>query len=277
MDPKTFQAYRDLVYERSGINLVPGKESLVSARIGKRLRELGIADHDSYLQRVLDDATGQEITALLDLISTNVTSFYRESDHFELLEQAVSDRLRTGQTRLRVWSAACSSGEEPYCIAITLLETLRKRNLRGIDAQVLATDLSTRVLEAGRRGRYEPQKVEPVPKGVRQRYFARCRVGDHEGYEVVDGLKRMVAFRRLNLSQPPFPMRGPFDVVFCRNVMIYFDNQVRARLLREMERLLAPGGLLMVGHSESLTGHLCNLQAVRPSVYCKPERGPLSE
>ena len=270
MDNKTFQAFRDLVYERSGINLLPGKESLVTARIGKRLRELGISDHKVYLKHVIEDTSGAEVTALLDVISTNVTSFYRESDHFDLLEQAVSERLGAGQPRLRVWSAACSSGEEPYCIAITLLDAVQKAKCRGIDVKVLATDISTRILKAGRRGCYELQKIEPVPKRVRQRYFTRFRAGNTEGYEVVDALKRVVAFRQLNLSQPPFPMRGPFDVVFCRNVMIYFDNEVRARLLREIERLLAPGGLLMVGHSESLTGHLCNLETVRPSVYRKP-------
>jgi len=266
MSPAVFRKFRRLVYEKSGITLGPGKEALVAARIGKRMRELGIQDHRRYLQYVMDDETGNEIVHLLDAISTNVTSFFREADHFEFITRAVTGWLAAGQRRFRFWSAACSSGEEPYSLAMTLLEI---PDMRSADVRILATDISTRVLERCRIGRYAPDRIGPVPARLRDRYFDRHRDPGGLTYTVKDELKRLVVFARLNLAEPPFPMRGPMDLVLCRNVMIYFDNQVRARLLAEIYRLLKPGGYLLVGHSESLAGVPTEFQTVAPSIYVK--------
>jgi chemotaxis protein methyltransferase CheR len=267
MDTATFEKFRQVVYDRSGISLGPSKEALVASRVAKRMRTLGLQEYGDYLDFVLRDRAGDEMVHLVDAISTNVTSFFREPDHFTFLSAAVKEWLGTGQRRFRIWSAAASTGEEPYTLAMTLCETIQEP---GVDVKILGTDISTKVLQTCKAGVYSIAKLKGVPAELRQKYFERCHEGDEECYAVKGRLAGMVTFSRLNLSTPPFPMRGPFDLVFCRNVMIYFDNEIRRRLLREVCRLLRPGGYLMVGHAESLTGMLTDLKVVRPSVYVKP-------
>ncbi len=269
MDRQTFDRFRQLVYAKSGIALGPGKEALVSTRIKRRLRALGIDSYETYLRRVTHDQTGEEIAQLVDAISTNVTSFFRERAHFEFLAKATTRWLGAGQRRFRVWSAACSTGEEPYSIAITMLEAAKVAKV-DIDMKILATDISTRVLETCRQGTYQRERLDGVSPILRTCYFTPDRPQNPARYTVKDALSGMIVFRRLNLSAPPFPMHGPLDVIFCRNVMIYFDQEVRARLLQELRRLLRPGGYLMVGHAESLSGMIGDFKAVRPSTYIKP-------
>ena len=265
MNLSTFNSYRKLVYENSGIKLSDGKEALVCARIGKRMRELGITDHQEYLRHIIRDESGQEIIHLLDAVSTNVTSFFREPDHFHFLEEILKKWVLSGQERLRIWSAACSSGEEPYSIAMTVLEAIGDI----YDTKILATDISTRTLERARRGIYEASKMEQIPKILRERHFQRSNESGSPSYIAEPALRNMIAFRRLNLSDPPFPMRGPLDLVFCRNVMIYLDYRVRQGLLREVDRLLKPGGYLIVGHAESLVGLMSGFKPIQPSVYAR--------
>ena len=267
MDRRTFDRFRRLVYEKSGIALSPGKEALVSARVNRRLRALGIDNYEAYLRRVTHDHSGEEIVQLLDAISTNVTSFFREPAHFEFLVQAMAKWQAAGQRRFRVWSAACSTGEEPYSIAITMLEAAARS--ADLDVKILATDISTRVLETCRQGSYQQERLDGVPPALRDHYFTQDRSQNPLRYAVKNLLSRMIVFKRLNLSAPPFPMRGPLDVIFCRNVMIYFDKAVRVRLLQELWRLLKPGGYLLVGHAESLTAMMGDFKAVRPSIYVK--------
>jgi chemotaxis protein methyltransferase CheR len=266
LEPATFEKYRALIYEKSGIALAPGKEALVSARVAKRLRALMLDDHRVYLRLLKEDESGQELIQLLDAISTNVTSFYREPLHFQMLEKIVGEWRGKGQQRFRIWCAASSTGEEPYTIAMTLREVF---GTAPVDARLLATDISTKVLARAQEGIYTEERVKPVPKTLLSRYFDKRGLRDTPEYAVRQSLKDMVLFRRLNLATPPFPMRGPLDIVFCRNVMIYFDNQVRSRLLGEIHRLLKPGGYLFVGHAESLTGMVSPFKLVRPSVYWK--------
>lgn len=266
METRTFKKFHDIVYEHSGIALGSGKEALVSARVGKRLRALNLPDFDSYLRYLEQDAGGDEIVQLLDAISTNVTHFFRESVHFEFVLEAVRAWAAAGQSRFRFWSAACSTGEEPYSLAMTVREALAGR---VADAKILATDISTRVLGIAGAGAFEKEKLKSVPPALREKYFEPDEADPLNRRVVRDELKRMLVFRRLNLSAPPFPLRGPLDIIFCRNVMIYFDNSVRARLLAEARRLLKPGGYLVVGHSESLAGVLSELKTVKPSIYVK--------
>ncbi|MBI5095377.1 MAG: methyltransferase domain-containing protein [Candidatus Hydrogenedentes bacterium] len=266
MDRRVFDAFRSLVYERSGITLGENKEALVSARVGKRMRALGISEFKDYLSVVTEDTKGEEIVQLLDAISTNVTSFFRESAHFDFLRSLITGWKSQGQNRFRIWSAASSTGEEPYTIAMTLLDSGNRRNL---DFKILATDISTRVLEHCVAGNYDQEKVAGIPRPMLDRYFDAIRHGDRTVYSAKNSLRNLLTFRRLNLSTPPFPMRGPLDCVFCRNVMIYFDNEVRTRLLNEVYRLLKPGGYLFVGHAESLTGIVSDFQTVRPAIYTK--------
>lgn len=264
MDKAIFNRFREIVYEKSGISLNEGKEALVSARVAKRMRALGHTDYRTYLDHVSGDTTGEEVVRLIDAISTNVTSFFREPVHFDLLAELVKKWVSDGQTRFRIWSAASSTGEEPYTIAMTMLEATRGTKA---DIRILATDISTTVLDKCRKGVYVADKVASVPPALREKYFTENR-GDGT-YTVKASIRDLITFSRLNLSNPPFPMTGPLDVVLCRNVMIYFDNTVRSNLLAEVHRLLKPGGYLMVGHAESLTGILTSLKVVRPSVYIK--------
>ena len=266
MDSRTFDKIRSLVYERSGISIKADKVALVTARVGKRMRALSLDNHKAYLEQVLNDDSGREITLLLDCISTNVTSFFRENVHFSFLAARVREWREQGCTKLRLWSAASSTGEEPYSIAMTLLDA---SNNARIDSRILATDLSTRVLEACAKGVYSPKQMEPVPVDYRTRYFKKTGYGDDACYEAGEQLKKMIHFTRLNLSSVPFPMNGPFDAVFCRNVMIYFDNDVRKRLLDEIYRLCRKGGFLFVGHAETLTGIISDFKSVAPSIYIK--------
>lgn len=265
LDKKTFNKFAQLIYDRCGITLGEKKEALVQARVGKRMRALSVTDFNEYYELVEKDASGTEVTALLDAISTNVTHFFREPRHFELLGQLVQKWEKEGRSHLRIWCAASSTGEEPYSLAITLQENLQ--NLR--DVKILATDISTRVLEKARLGQYEERHLETVPRPYQLKYFTKEQKNGQIVYQVKPDLRRMLTFGSLNLSKPPFPLKGPLDVVFCRNVMIYFDNQIRTRLLDNVYTLLRPGGYLMVGHAESLSGMLSPFKSVEPSVYIK--------
>jgi chemotaxis protein methyltransferase CheR len=267
MDNPTFNKFRTLVYEKSGINLGDHKQALVCARVGKRMRSLGIQDFKEYFKVVSGDQSGSELVMLLDVISTNVTHFFREAKHFDVLGSLLREWSACGQTRFRIWSSASSTGEEPYSIAMTVREVLN--NGAGQEVKILATDISTQVLDTARRGVYGEKKLDKVPPNFLSKYFRQGQ-GRAEGlYELKKEVREMVTFGRLNLSEHPYPLRGPLDVIFCRNVMIYFDNNVRSRVLANMYSLLKPGGYLMVGHAESLTGLVSEFKSVMPSVYVK--------
>ena len=268
LQAREFADFQELVHQKCGISLGEGKEALVATRIGKRMRALGIENFRSYLELVQQLDGGEEMVHMLDAISTNVTSFFREPDHFDFIREAVARWRAAGQRRFRFWSAACSSGEEPYTLAMTLCES---GLMEGCDTRILATDISTRILEAARQGVYPRAKVETLPGGFGSRCFEPVRSGSSDSCRIREHLRRMVVFSRMNLAEPPFPMQGPLDIILVRNVMIYFDNTVRKNLLAECQRLLRPGGFLVVGHAESLTGLALGLKAVKPSVYVKAE------
>ncbi len=266
LDSKIYHEFRTLVYDVSGINLGDGKEALVSSRIGKRMRILGMAEFKTYLSMVRADPAGEELVHLLDAISTNVTSFFREPAHFDLIRELFDGWLSAGQRRFRFWSAASSTGEEPYTLAMTLAEVLCGRD---VDLKILATDISSRVLETASLGEYSESKLSGIPPAFRGKYFNK--IGDRGDFhfKIKDDLRKWVVFKRFNLSTPPFPMPGPLDLVLCRNVMIYFDNHVRQGLLSEIYRMLKPEGYLLVGHAESLNGIKTDFKVVRPSIYRK--------
>ncbi len=267
MEKKVFDTFRDLVYQKSGITISESKEALVASRVAKRMRELSMTDEQAYLNFVLHEGGEDEIVNLLDIISTNVTSFFREEQHFQILSKLLDEWKSTGQKRFRIWCAAASSGEEPYTLAMTVAEKLSDSQF---DAKILATDISTRVLAKCREGIYTCEKAESIPAELRKRYFTETHSGAKTMVSAKDSLRGLLKFTRLNLSEIPFAMSGPFDAIFCRNVMIYFDNTVRKRLLQECFRLLKPSGYLFVGHAESLTGILSGFKSVLPSVYIKP-------
>jgi chemotaxis protein methyltransferase CheR len=264
MEAETFKAFQDLAYAKAGISLRQGKAALVQARLAKRLRELGLASEREYLARLRADE-GEEIVRFLDAISTNFTRFFREPDHFDTLAAWATALRRGGQRRFRFWSAACSSGEEPYTAAMVLDPILE-----GCDWKILATDISTRVLARAARGHYSEEDLAPVPASLRARYVEAVPGAEDGQLAIAPRLRERIVFRRLNLAARPFPMRGPLDAIFCRNVMIYFDRAMRERLVGEIERLIRPGAPLFVGHSETLNGIPTRLRAERPSVYRVP-------
>ena len=264
---KQFERISQMVKDLCGINLHTGKKELVKARLSRRLRALGMAGLDDYLEYVQRDGTGNELICMLDALSTNLTSFFREPDHFDYLRTVLAPEFVTKTSkRLRLWSAGCSTGEEPYSIAISLLESMP--NLISFDTGILATDLSTRVLAKAKAGVYDPSRVSGLPKALLARYFVCTKERQGVAYQVAESVRRLIHFTRLNLMEP-WPVHGPFDVIFCRNVMIYFDKPTQAGLVERFWELLAPGGTLLIGHSESLTGVRHRFNYVRPTIYRK--------
>lgn len=266
IDENTFNRLTRLIYDKAGINLGPHKKALVCARLMKRMRKLHISDYRHYLKTVLEDDSGNELVELLDAISTNVTRFMREERHFELLGPVMRQREEIGQTRFRIWSAACSTGEEPYSIAIMMKEALKAT----YDVKILATDISTKALAIAKKGVYPEKRVKDLPADLLAKYLTRSTENGEVTYTISDDIRNLVTFSRLNLAEPPYPLHGPLDAVFCRNVMIYFDNEVRRRLLSDMHRLLRPAGHFFVGSAECLCGILSDLDTVEPSVYVRP-------
>jgi chemotaxis protein methyltransferase CheR len=267
LDEVFFRVTR-LMYDITGVNLTEAKRELVRSRLAKRLRALGCDSFTEYVDFVESKAGKRELALMLDTLTTNKTSFFREPVHFSFLRESILPALRDPGRPIRIWSAGCSSGEEPYSLSILLREAFQDSSRR--DIRILATDLSRRVLAQAREATYSEAQVEGVSAKLRSRYF-KC-VKDRESgtsrYQVKPEIRSNVTFAPLNLIDP-WPMNGPFQVIFCRNVMIYFDRGIRARLVERFRQLLPKGGHLFVGHSESLNGLSHDLHYVQPAVYRK--------
>ncbi len=271
ISPQQFERLCTLVHQHCGINLHTGKQELVRARIAKRVRNGKFRSASTYLESVLQDPEGDEFANLVDALSTNLTSFFRENAHFEYLAKVHLPELiaragKTNQHRLRCWSAGCSTGEEPYTILMTLAETLPAKP--SWDVRLLATDISRPVLRTAAAGRYHVSRLKGVPQAIAERYFVPDRT-DPSHVTVSPDLRARAVFNYLNLMES-WPFRGPMDFIFCRNVMIYFDKPTQERLVNRYFDILAPGGLLFTGHSESLTGITHRFKYVQPTIYRKP-------
>jgi chemotaxis protein methyltransferase CheR len=265
MRDSEFDFIRSVVYERSRISLGPDKRELVSARIGKRLRATNTASLGDYCALLQAPDADQELSHLIDAISTNHTFFFREIAHFNFLRNRAVPELARGREPFRLWSAACSSGEEPYSIAITLAECIG-----NTPWSIEATDISHRILDKAAAAIYREDAVEPIAPAVLRANFQRG-VGPQDGnYRVKSALRERVTFRQLNLLEGEPPFRDPFHVIFCRNVMIYFDRATQEELVQRLARRLVPGGYLFVGHSESLTHLKHPLQTIQAAVYRRP-------
>jgi chemotaxis protein methyltransferase CheR len=266
-----FTRISEIIHRHCGINLHEGKKELVRARLAKQLRVGKFRSFEEYLGYVFEDPTGHAFSELVDTLSTNLTSFFRENQHFEyiqseLLPKLLEEKRCRRDLRLRAWSAGCSSGEEPYSMGITVLEAVQDKGTWNV--KILGTDISTRMLELARRGCYEPQRVAPVPAMQKQRYLMPVMVRGERHFQIGPELRHVVILKHLNLMQD-WPIRGPIDFIFCRNVMIYFDKPTQERLVQRFYALLDDGGFLFTGHSESLTGITHNFKYVRPTIYRK--------
>ena len=261
---KQFNRVSHIVYRLCGINLKDGKEALVRARLMKRIRALRMASIDDYLRYIESDEGCHELGAMIDVMTTNKTSFFREAEHFDFLREKVLPEIQS--SRMRFWSSACSSGEEPYSLAITLRESIPDIDSR--DCLILATDISTRMLAKSREAVYSRDSVRDLPKSVVQKYFNKTLNGSAPAFQLKENVRRLVRFAWLNLMNP-WPMKGLFSVIFCRNVMIYFDRPTQQKLINRFWELLLPGGYLFVGHSEGLSGISHKFNYVQPATYRK--------
>ena len=271
LSDRNLRRFSALVYEKCGINLHEGKKELVRARLSKRLRDTGFKDFHGYYRFVTQQESGDELVMLLDAISTNLTSFFREQKHFDFLKQVVFPTYTERQNRadfkrLRFWSAGCSTGEEPYSLAIWLLKYFGKNP--PFEMKIMATDISTKVLAQAERGIYPAGRLQKIQKSVVRQYFQRG-YGRQEGYfRVKPSLREMIEFKRFNLMER-FPFKEGFDLILCRNVMIYFDKRTQQSLAYKFYDALLDGGYFFIGHSETLTGIDHRFSYVKPSVYQK--------
>ncbi len=265
-----YKLIRDLIYNRFGVNLTEQKRSLIVGRLNSLLKKNKFTSFQEYYDWVLADKSGGRITELIDKISTNHTFFYRESDHFNFFSQRVLPELlqykdSINEKKLRIWIAGCSSGEESYMIAMLIHEFFKKK-ISLWDAKILSTDISTTALEKAVRGIYEADNVTKLPKLLLNSYFTRI---DENSFKVKKNIQDIITFRKLNLIRESYPFKGKFDVIFCRNVMIYFDQPTRKALVQRYHNCMIDGGYLFIGHSETLGRMDTPFNYIQPAVYKK--------
>ena len=267
-DDRNFQNIRKVVRELSGINLTEAKRELVYSRLSRRLRKLNLRSFDEYCA-LLKDTNGAELTEFVNAITTNLTSFFREGHHFDYLATKVIPELiatKDLSRRIRIWSAGCSTGEEPYSIAITLKEAIPRH--QDWDVRILATDIDSNVIARAQTGIYDQERVDGMPRQRLQRWFLKG-TGRHEGsVKVIPELKELIAFRQLNLMGS-WPMKSSFDIIFCRNVVIYFDKNTQRTLFNRYADKLIENGYLFVGHSESLFKVTDRFQLIGKTIYAR--------
>jgi chemotaxis protein methyltransferase CheR len=267
---REFESLRALIYERFGINLTDQKRSLLVGRLQKLLRKNRFQTFKSYYDYLLKDSTEQALSHLINHISTNFTYFNREKDHFDYFFKsvlpAVVDRLKKENRReLRIWCAGCSSGEEPYMLLMLMAEFFGKEY--GLwNAGILATDISEKALTTARAGVYPEERVNLVPENLKRKYFQKIGNGQ---WAVNEQLKEETTFRRFNLMNKEFPFKKPFQIIFCRNVMIYFDQPTRDALVKRFHQVTEPGGYLFIGHSETLGRTQGLYHYLMPATYQK--------
>jgi chemotaxis protein methyltransferase CheR len=274
LNDEDFKFICQFVYETTGIVLNDSKREMLYRRLTRIVRERKLNSFGEYCQ-LLRDQGEQEKDFFINAITTNLTSFFRENHHFEYLKDEELPALMkkkvansSGKKRLRVWSSASSTGEEPYSIAITLLEAMHKV-LSQWDVKILATDIDSNVLAKGKAGVYDANRVEDIPKNIKQSYFFQGCGKSSQSVKVHDKLKEIITFKQLNLLHD-WPMKGPFDVIFCRNVIIYFDKKTQQELFARYYEMLAPGGLLFLGHSENLGHYQQYFSNVGRTIFRKP-------
>ncbi|MGY0714356.1 CheR family methyltransferase [Azospirillum argentinense] len=266
-----FDFIAHMLYQLAGIALAPHKIEMVYSRLARRLRDLRLSDFDSYCALLESEEGANEVGFLVNALTTNLTSFFRESHHFDFLAKTAVPEMRarhageSSHPRLRIWSAGCSSGQEPYTIAMVLASSFGPE-LRRWDAKILATDIDTHMVDTARRGVYPADLANSIPAPLRDRFTRRQREGGEPMVAMEEELKRLITFKPLNLLER-WPMKGPFDAIFCRNVLIYFDRVGRTQVIGNFARMLEPGGYLFLGHSESLYGVSDRFRQTGPTIY----------
>lgn len=266
MSEEDFARFSQFIYKEVGIKLPPSKKTMIEARLQKRIRILSLGSHTKYISYLFSpEGMREELINLIDVVTTNTTEFFREPQHFDLLNRVIlPDMSKKLHEPLRVWSAGCSTGMEPYTLAIVLSEFRSKEP--EFDFRILATDISTKVLKEAVSGIYEEERIAPVPKILKSKYFLRSKDRAKKLVRVAPEIRGMIEFRRLNFMEP-FSLPRAMHIVFCRNVVIYFDKPTQNKLFNKLCQNMAIGGYLFIGHSESLAGMELPLQQVAPTVY----------
>jgi len=270
---KDFERFSALIYDSCGIKMPPHKKTMLESRLRKRLRILEMNTFEEYSKYVFSpEGMKNELVSLIDVVTTNKTDFFREAAHFDFLTEVALPHLintyQAGVDRpLRVWSAGCSSGEEAYTLAMVLSEV--SEAIPKFRFTILATDISTLVLEKARQGIYSMERVEPVDLALKKKYLLRGKGDQQKMVRVIPKLRSLVTFRRLNFLDRDFDLDHPMDIIFCRNVIIYFDQATQKTLLEKLAGSLSPGRYIFMGHSETLNGLNLPLSQVSPSVYQK--------
>lgn len=267
-----YTKFADLIYKASGINLGNNKQELLKTRFQRIMRRLSFTSYSEYYKYVVHDGSGAAFSEMIDAISTNHTYFFREKEHFELLRKKalkyiVQDKRVKQCSDIRIWCAASSSGEEPYTILITILETIEKA---GWNLKMLATDISTKVLKKALEGVYAFNQLRDMPPDLIDKYFDSFDCNGQKSYQIKQEVKAMISFRHFNLMTEKFPFKGMFDFIFCRNVMIYFDLHTQKILIGKMLDFLEVGGFFFIGHSETLPNVFRDkLKVVGPAAFQK--------
>lgn len=263
---RDYLALRDMLRDTCGLDIGTSKQEMIQSRLRRRLAALGFSRIRDYLAYVEKDVSGQEFWRMVDVLTTNLTFFFREPDHFKYLQRLLAGKVLSGRAKFRGWSAGCSSGEEAYSMAMIVYEALALT--RWQDALILGTDISERVLETARAGLYPGHQMRAIPPQWKLKYFTREKKDAVDLYRVKPEVSGIVRFCRHNLSDF-WPMKGPFDVIFCRNVLIYFDKDARVDLVERFSQVLAKDGVLALGHSEGLLGAGAGLRHIAPGLYQK--------
>ena len=271
MSDETFARFSAFVQTELGIKMPAAKKTMLQSRLLKRLRAVGKQTYEEYYDYVFgSQGMTRELVNLIDVITTNKTDFFREPKHFDYLVQTALPQLiricGTGiRRKVRVWSAGCSTGEEPYTLAMVLSEFAAA--CRGFQFSILATDISTRVLETAKIAIYEHEKAEPIPMLLRKQYLMQSKDKTKGTVRIVPELRSIVRFQRLNFMDDDFGMPKPVDIIFCRNVLIYFDRPTQEKVLNRLCRYLNPGGFMFMGHSETLNGLRVPIVQAAPTIY----------
>lgn len=264
MSLETFRLFQSLIYAHSGISLADSKKALLMNRISKRMRTLRLLTPEDYFTYVKTKDI-EELQNLIDVVSTNTTHFFREQPHFDFLESLCAQWTKDQKKNIKIWCAASSSGEEPYTISMVLKECLSSQ----VEYRILATDICTDVLLQASAGRYSHREIVDIPSDLLSKYFEKLQSDEGALFEANKHIRSNVTFKRLNLSDFPYPLKGGLDVIFCRNVMIYFDRPMRQKVVDEFYRLLSPGGYLVLSHSENVLGITHSFKSLGSSIYRK--------
>lgn len=263
-----FESIRKILYDVSGISLSSKKQNMVQNRIAKRKADLSLSTFDSYLAFLEDPKNSDEIIGLVNALTTNVTHFFRESHHFEHLKKTIKKLLRENKPEIVIWSAGCSIGAEPYSIAITAMDAMEEERLQ-CTLKILATDIDTKALKSARQGVYEEKFLKGISRHQMLSYFSKAQGDDENIYQINKNIRDKVSFNYLNFNDNPWPMKGAFDFIFCRNALIYFDSEKQLDYVGRMTDLLITGGFLYLGHSEYFISDSAEYEALGQTTFRK--------